>query len=161
MSETTTNTAQILRTGLTPVWGLASGVSAKSKAVGILLTSANVSSSISEYEQLDSEGRKAGYVCYDNEQSISLSGNIIYTGGDDMDAVCQIFTVGAAVDDEDAISLLDAVRTTNLNGTETSATGTYVCKSFNVSQTNTDAASFDAEITYYGFADETPSGSQS
>lgn len=147
-----TNTAQILRTGVTPVWGLASGVAAKSKQVGILLTSANVSSTISEYEQLDSEGRKAGYLCYDNEQSISLSGNIIYTGGDDMEDICDIFCVGAAVTDTAAISLLDAVRTTSLNGTETSANGTYVCKSFNVSQSNTDAVSFDAEITYYGFA---------
>lgn len=153
-------TAQILRTGITPVWGLASGVAAKSKAVGILLTSANVSSTISEYEQLDSEGRKAGYLCYDNEQSISISGNIIYTGGTDVDDICDIFTVGAEVSDSDAVALLDAVRTTSLNGTETSATGTYVCKSFNVNQTNTDAVSFDCEITYYGFANDDAPGSQ-
>lgn len=146
---------EILRTGVTPVWGLASGVAEKSKAVALLLTSANVSSSISDYEQLDSEGRKCGYVSYDNEQSISLSGNIIYDAEtNNMETVCDLLKVGAGVTDSGMIALLDAVRTTKLNGTETSNTGTYVCKSFNVSQSNTDAVSFDAEVTYYGFSNE-------
>lgn len=152
MSE---NTKQILRTGLTPIWGLASGVAEKSKSVCLLLTSANVSTNISEYEQVDSEGRKCGYVCYDNEQSISLSGNILYSAeSDNMDTVCDLFTVGAAVTDANAKALLELVRITKLNGTQTSENGTYVCKSFNVNQTNTDAVAFDAEIVYYGFSDE-------
>lgn len=53
---------QILRTGITPLWGLQSGTSEASKACAMLLTSANISSEISDYEQLDSEGRKCGYL---------------------------------------------------------------------------------------------------
>lgn len=151
MSE---QTKQILRTGLTPVWGMASGVATASKTVSLLLTSANVSTNVSEYEQVDSEGRKCGYLCYDCEQSISLSGNILFSAdADSVESVCQLFKVGSAVTDTNAKALLDLVRITKLNGTQTSTSGTYVCKSFNVSQSNTDAVSFDAEITYYGFSD--------
>lgn len=145
---------QILRTGTTPIWGLASGTAAKSKACAMLLTSANVSTSISDYEQLDSEGRKCGYVSYDAQAEISLSGNIIYDSTvDNFETVAELFTVGAAVEDEDALALLEAVRVTNLPGTEASGYGTYVCKSFDITQTNTDAVGFDATITYYGFGD--------
>lgn len=138
---------------MTPIWGLESGVSAASKKVAMLLTSANIASEISDYEQLDSEGRKAGYLCYDNWQTISMSGNILFDAEtDNMDTIADLFKVGAAVDNEDAKALLELVRRTKMNGTEAEGDGTYVVKSFTLNQTNTDAATFDAEVTYYGFS---------
>lgn len=146
---------QILRTGTTPIWGLAGGVAAKSKAVAMLITSANITNTISDYEQLDSEGRRCGYLCYDHSQDISMEGNIIFDAEtDNMETVADLFTVGGNVSDEDAVALLDAVRILKLNGTEAAGTGTWVCKQFDVNQTNTDAVSFSATFTYYGFSND-------
>lgn len=146
----------ILRTGITPLWGLQSGTSEASKACAMLLTSANISSEISDYEQLDSEGRKCGYLVYDNWQTISISGNIIFDPEtDNFETISDLLTVGSAVTDSKVIALLDLVRTIKLNGTECDGDGTYVCKSFTLNQTNTDAATFDAEVTYYGFSNAT------
>lgn len=144
---------QILRTATTPCWGLAAGVATKSKAVAMLLTSCNITNNISDYEQLDSEGRRCGYLCYDNSQTLSMSGNIIYDAEtDNIETIADLFTVGAHVEDENALALLDAVRILKLNGTEAAGSGTYVVKSFNISQTNTAAVEFSADIEYYGFS---------
>lgn len=147
----------IIRTGASPIWGMQSGTAAKAKAVALLLTSANVNTEISDYDQVDAEGRKAGHLTYDCWQTISMSGNILFDAEEDnFEKVAELFTVGAAVEDEDAIDLLDSIRVTPLNGCEAQGAGTYLVKSFNISQTNTDAASFDAEIQYFGYGETAP-----
>lgn len=130
----TNNKEQILRTGVTPLWGLRSGTAEKGKAVAMLIASANVSTEISSADQVDSEGRKCGYVCYDCWQSISISGNIIYDSEtDNFETVSNLLCVGAAVTDTNAKALLDSVRTTRLNGTEADGNGTYIVTAFDVS----------------------------
>lgn len=150
----------ILRTGLTPLWGMQAGTAAKAKACALLLSNANVNTEISEYDQVDAEGRKAGHLTYDCWQTLSLSGSILYDSEtDNFERVAELFTVGAAVEDEDALALLESIRVTPLNGCEAQGGGTYLVKSFNISQTNTDAASFDAEIQYLGYGETTPTPS--
>lgn len=150
-------TKQILRTGTTPLWGMVAGTADAGKSVCLLLNSANISTNISDAEITDSEGRKAGYIVYDCWQDLQISGQIIYDAEEDtFEKVCELFTVGAQVTDEDALALLDKVRVTEMNGAQTSDNIVYVCKSFNVNQSSTDAVTFDASFTAYGIGEEEP-----
>ncbi len=147
---------QIYRAGLTPLWGLTEGTATKSEAAGLLVTSANLTHNTKTYTQVDSEGRDAGVLSYDDSIGMSVSANVIYdpsgTGTGGMDYVESYFTPGKAVTCAAPICLLNAIRITDLNETAAAGTkGTYFVNSVTVNQTNTDAVSLDLDITYYGF----------
>ena len=144
---------QIYRAGVTPVWGLSEGLAAQSEAVGLLVTSANLNHNTKTYVQVDSEGRDAGVLSYDDSISMAVSGNLLYsasgTGG--MSWVTSKFTPGKAVCDTCAICLLNLVRIMDLNETAAAGSGTYFVNSVSANQTNTDAVSVDLDVTFYGF----------
>lgn len=151
----TTTRETIYRYGVTPVWGLQQQVADKGEAVGLLVTSANLNHNLKTYTQVDSVGRDAGVLTYDDNIEMSISGNVIHdpagtAGG--MDFVLSKFVPGKAVEDCTAKCLLNQVRIMNLNCTAASGTnGTYFVSAVSANQTNTDAVSFDLTVTYYGF----------
>lgn len=152
-TSTEPKTAQILRSGITPIWGLKSGTATLGNNVALLVNSANVSTETSTAEQVDSEGRKCGYICYDCWQTISISGNIIYHSfTDNFEKVAEMFTVGAAVSSPDAIALLDSVRVTQLNGCQATGDGTYIVKTFDINQNNASAVEFSLTVDYMGYS---------
>lgn len=145
---------QIYRAGVTPVWGLSAGLAQKSEAVGLLVTSANLNHNTKTYVQVDSEGRDAGVLSYDDSIGMTISGNVVYaasgTGG--MAWVTNNFTPGKAVENCTAKCMLEMVRIMDLNETAAAGSkGTYFVNSVSANQTNTDAVSVDLDITYYGF----------
>ena len=63
-----------------------------------------------------------------------------------------MFKAGAAISDTAAVALLNSVRTTKMNGCEAEGTGTYICKSFDVNQSNTSAVEISLSVEYVGFS---------
>ena len=129
--------AKILRHGKTPIWG--TGLTNN----GLIIESFNITPEIKDYEQTDENGAVCGYLVYDQTVNYDISGTIIA----DMD---NGYTFSCLTPTEIGNSTSFDFHFLSVNCSINNPK-TNILKSFSISRSAGNAASFSASVTGYAF----------
>lgn len=129
--------AKILRHGKTPLWG--TGLTND----GMIIDSFNITPEIKDYEQTDENGAVCGYLVYDQTVNFDISGTIIAKCDSNYDFSCITpANIGNSTQfDFDFSSVNCDINIPNTN----------ILKSFSISRSAGNAATFSASVTRYSF----------
>lgn len=127
--------AKILRTGKTPLWGTGQ------EFAGYIIDSFNISPEIKDYEQTDENGAVCGYLVYDQTVNYDISGTILSDDTNKMSLTCL-----SPIHLGNVLSFGFGYNTVNCQINNPS---TIILKSYNISRSAGNAATFSATATGY------------